>query len=99
MQAVRIGIAGDIEPVAGHFFAEMFGAEIAVDHRLVGIWPRVREKQIDIRDRGGQPREGEGDPANQCRPVRLVRELELFLIETIRDEIIDGYCSSPEWRL
>ena len=49
VQAVRVGVAGHVEPVAGHLLAEARRREVAIDHLLVGVRRRVGEERIDLR--------------------------------------------------
>ena len=52
--AVRIGVAGGIEPVDGHALAVARRGEQAVDHLLVGVGGAVGEERIEFGERGRQ---------------------------------------------
>ena len=63
--AVRVAVAGDIEPVARAVFAVVGRREVAVDHTLVGVGLRVLQEGLDFRGRRRQAGGIERDPANQ----------------------------------
>ena len=74
VQAVRVGVAGDVEPVAGHLLAVMLRGEIAIDHLFVSIRRVVREERVHLGERRRQPGQRERDAANERRPIRFRRQ-------------------------
>ena len=70
VQAMRVGVAGGVEPVPRHLLAELRRGKVTVDHPLVGVWSFVAKKRVDFLDRGWQSSQGECDAADQRLPVR-----------------------------
>ena len=89
MQAVGVGIAGDVEPVPGHLFAIPRRREIAVHHVFVRLRRGVGFERLDLGRRGGQPGEGEGHPANQRRLARFGARLEPLLAHPGQQKTVD----------
>ena len=54
VQAVRVAVAGGVEPVAGHVLAVAGGGEQPVDDRFVGFGPVVGEEGVDLLERRRQ---------------------------------------------
>ena len=89
VQPVGVGVAGQIEPVAGHLLAIMLRAEIAIDHLLVSVRRLVHKERIDFRNGRRQTRQRERHAANQRRPIRFRRHRHTFTFEPSKDERVD----------
>ena len=64
-----IGVAGDVEPVAGPPLAVAGGGEEPIDEMLVGRRIGIGDKGIDLLGAGGEPEEIERRPPDERRPV------------------------------
>jgi hypothetical protein len=65
VEAVRVGVAGEIEPAERHAFAIVRRGEQAVHLLLVGIGGFVGEEGGDLGGRGREAREIEAEAAQQ----------------------------------
>ncbi len=52
VEAVRVGIAGGVEPVPGHLLAVVGAGEQAIDEPLVGVRGGIGEEDLDLVARG-----------------------------------------------
>ena len=87
--AVRVGIAGGVEPVEGHPLAVVRRGQQAIDQLFVGIGTRVGQKGIDLGRRRRQAGQVERQPADQRCLVRLGRRLQSLALEPGQNEAID----------
>ena len=71
MEAVRVGVAGGIEPVPGHLLAVMRAREQPIDELLVGVGRRVGGEDRDLVPRGRQAGERERRATDERGPVGL----------------------------
>ena len=90
LEAVAIGKAGEVEPLHGHALAVVLGFQEAVHHLFVGLWRCVFFKGGDLLQRGRQAGEIERDAAQQRGAVGLGGRVELFLLQALGDEGVDG---------
>ena len=88
--AIRIGIAGQVEPAAGHVFSVVRRGEQPVDQILIGPGRGVGEKCRDLGGLGGQAGEIERDPTDESGPIGLGLLLESFPGQPSHDEPVDG---------
>ena len=51
--AIGVGVAGEVEPLAGPFFAVVGGVEVSFDESFVGVGPEVGEEVCDLLGRRG----------------------------------------------
>ena len=89
MEAVGVGVAHDVEPVAREVFAVARRGEQTRDDAVVGIGRAVGEKRIHFLRRRRQAREIECETAQQHLARSLGRELEFFIGELGADEAIN----------
>ncbi len=87
--AVSIGVAGEVEPVDGHAFAEARGGEEGVDEAFVGVGPAVGEEVVHGLRRGEQAGEVQREAADERAPVGFGRGFEAFAFERGEDKVID----------
>ena len=88
--AVRVGVAGEVEPLAGPFFAVVRGGQIAVDESLVGVRPRVGHERGDLFRGGGQAEQVELQAADELRPAGAGRGSEPLFLQAGEDVAVDG---------
>ena len=69
VQAVGIGVAGGVEPAAGHVFAVADGTEQALHDAFIGARGGVLEEGVDLGRRGRQAREVEGHATDEALGV------------------------------
>ena len=67
IMAVRVGIVGDVEPMAGPAFAVARRGEQAVHQPLVGVGRWIVEERIEFRRRRRQAGQVDADPREQAR--------------------------------
>ena len=89
VQALRVAVAGDIQPVMRAVLAITGTCQQPVDDFLVCIRGLVRHKRLHVFRSGRQTREIVGDAANQRRPIRLFRRLQPFLLQPAQNESIN----------
>ena len=89
VQAMGVGVAGGVEPEPGLFFAVVGRGEISVDHALVGAGLGVGEVLVDLAQFGRQPREGEGNAADERFPVGLGARCETLGLHRGEKEAVD----------
>ena len=90
LEAVAIGVAGDIEPVGGHTFAVAGGSEEAIDDLGQGVGRAIGEKRIDFREGRREAGEVEGKPANKGGAVGCGLGCEFAAGEPVEREPVDG---------
>ena len=88
-EAVRIAVAGQVEPVPGPAFAVVGRRQQPIDESLVSVGPAVGEEIGDFLRRRRQADEIEADPANQGRAIGLGRRRQLVLPQPGEDEAVD----------
>ena len=71
VETVGVGIAGDVEPVAGHLLAVMGALQQTIDRFLIRIGRRVSDEGIDLGQRRRQPRQRERQSPDERRLVGL----------------------------
>jgi hypothetical protein len=86
VQAVRVGIAGYVQPVPSYLFAESLGGQVAIDHLFESVRRRVAEERVDLGQCRRQSGERQGNAANQCFPVGFGRHRQPFAPQPIGDE-------------
>ena len=69
VEAVGVGIAGDVEPVAGHLLAMVRAREQPVDELVIGIRGGISDEGRHLFRSRRQAGEREGDAADERRPV------------------------------
>ena len=87
--ALRVGIAGDVEPVAGPAFAEARRREQAIDGRLVAGVARVGGELVELLGRRRQADEVVVQPAQQRARRRLGRRRQAGRFQPGEDEAVD----------
>ncbi len=92
--AVRVGIAGGIEPVERHPLAEVRAGEQAVDELFVGIGRFVGDERFDLFGGGRQAGEVERKAADERAAIGFRRRLQFLGVEAREDEVID-FISRP----
>ena len=89
VDAVAVGIAGGVEPVAGPMFAPMRRLHQAVGQLLVGLRRRVVDKGLDHLRRRRQAGQIETQPPGQRAAVGLGGRLQAALLQGGQHETID----------
>ena len=89
MVAVRVGIAGEIEPLHGHSFTVVGRLQEPVHHLFVGIGGLIGQEGIDLGGCGRQAGQVESHPAHERNLVGFRRRLQALLFETGQNEIVD----------
>ena len=84
-----VGVAGRVEPEPGLLFSVVGRGKIPVDHALVGTGLSVGEVLVDLAQFGRQPREGEGNAADERFPVGLGARGEPLGLHRGQKEAID----------
>ena len=77
-EAVGVGVAGGVEPVEGHPFAEVRAGEQAVDEFLVGVGVFVGDEGFDFGGGGRQAGEVEREAADERAAVGFGRRARVF---------------------
>ena len=88
--AVRVGVAGEVQPGPRPALAVVGRGEEAVDDLLVGVRAAVGEEGVDLRRRRGKADEVEAEPADERLARGLGRGREALLLEPREDERVDG---------
>ena len=89
LEAVRVGVMRQVEPVLPPAHAVFRAREQAIDQTFISIRPRITEERRDLVGRWRPPGQVERDPANQRDPARRRRVAEAQLFELAKDEPID----------
>ena len=71
VETVGVGIAGDVEPVAGHLLAVMGALQQTIDRFLIRIRRGIGDEGIDLRQGRRKPRERERQSPDERWPVGL----------------------------
>ncbi len=87
--AVRVGVAGRVEPGHGHALAVVRRTQQPIDLLFVRVRRLVRQKRVGLRWSRRQPGEIVGQPPQERLLVRLGRRLETLAFEPRQDESID----------
>ena len=94
--AVRLGVAGGVEPVLAPPLAVAGRGEQALDQPLVGVGTAIVHEGRDLLGGRGQARQVEAEAADQGGAVGLGAEGEPSLLERGLDEAIDGRANARE---
>ena len=97
MDAVRVGVAGGIEPVARPMFAPALRGEQLIDVVLVGVGRGVVDECFDLLGRRRQARQIEAQAPGQRAAIGFGGRREAALFELRQDEMVDAD-SSPKPR-
>ena len=92
LEALAVGVAGEVEPVAAPALAVLRRGEQAVDHFFESLRRVVGQEGVDFLRRGRQAGEVEGGAAEQRDLVGRLRGLDALGFELGQDEGIDGSC-------
>ncbi len=94
-----VGVAGDVEPVAGHLLAIVRRRQVPIDHLLVRLRRLVREVLVHFLHGRRQPGERKRHAADECLAVSLSRRLQPFLLHPRQQERIDRVenCGVRAW--
>ncbi len=87
--AVRIGEAGQVEPVGGHALAVMRRFEQPIHEFLVGVRTLVLFESVDFGQRGRQSGDVEGDTADERFLVGFLVWGHSFLLQAMSHEVVD----------
>ena len=90
LEAVGVGITGEVEPAAGPALAIAGRSQQAVDELLVGVGRFVVYEGVGFLGRGRDSGEVEGDAAHEYVAIGFGRRLQSGLIEASADKRIDG---------
>ena len=88
--AARVGVAGRVEPVDGHALAVGGRPQHLVDGVLEGVGRVFVEERGHVGLQRRQARQVEARPAQQRRPVGLVRRSQPARLEPGEHEVVDG---------
>ena len=89
VEPVRVGVAGDVEPVPAPAFAVARRREKPLDHPLVGVGPLVGEERVDLGRGRRQAGQVERDPPQQLPPAGGGDRGEPLGLEAGQDEPVD----------
>src|SRR5258708_9854731 len=89
VQAIGIGVARVVEPVARSLFAEIRLGEQPVNKMLICVRGRVGYEFLNFFRCWQYPGEVEGHPANKRSLVGLRSRLQTFFLEPCKNEIVD----------
>ena len=89
LEAVGVGVVGDVEPVAGPAFAVVGRSEQAIDELFIGIGRFVGDKRGHFLGRGRQAEEVERQPADERAAIGLRGRHQLHFSELELDEPVD----------
>ena len=89
MHAVRVAVAGGVEPVARAVFAVVGRGEVAIHHALVGVGRSVLEEGFDFGGLGRQAGGIESDAADEGALVFGGGGGEALFFELRQDEAVD----------
>ena len=90
VEAVRVGVAGDVEPVAAPAFAVVGRGEEPVDDPGEGVGALVGQEVLDLGFRRGQADQVERGAAEKRAPVGWRHRREAAFLEARQDEAIEG---------
>ena len=89
-EAIRVGVASEVEPVSAPAFAVARRGEQSVDESRVGLRASVGQECVDLLDRGGQSEQVEAASSDQGDSVGFARGGQLFVVESCEHEGVDG---------
>ena len=89
LEAVAVGVAGEVHPVGGHPLAIARAGEQPVEQPFVGLGRRVGHEGLDLRRRGRQAGEVEAGPADERGPIRLGLQRESAIRQPGRYEPVE----------
>ena len=89
LEAVGIGVAGDVEPGERHSLAVVRAGKEAVDQFFVGLRIGVGNEGIDLLGRGWQADQISVEPADERGPVGLGRRFHSGVFQLHEHESID----------
>ena len=92
MVTVRVGIAGQIQPVHGHALAEVGRSQQPVHQLLVSPRALLGKKILDFPEGGRESNKVEGQAPNEGPAVRFRRGTYSFPFQPGQNEKIDGIC-------
>ncbi len=98
LEAVAVGVAGEVEPVGGQAFAVARRGEEAIDRAFVGIRAGIPHEARDFVGSGGQTSQIEGDAAQQGGGVGLGLGRELAFGKAGEHEVVDGVAGDGKRR-
>ena len=90
--AFAVGVASDIEPVAGPAFSMFAAGKQFIDFAGIGIGRVIADELLDLLCCWAKTGEGEMDPAQEGSFVGTGRRLEALRFQGGEDEEIDGVC-------
>jgi hypothetical protein len=96
---MRVGIAGRVEPVAGHPLAIAGRRQQPINGPLVGIGGRIGQMALDVVDRRPHANEIEGHPPQKRQPVGFRRRRQFLVHEPPGDEQVDRVSRPAAQRL
>ena len=89
LEAVAVGVAGQIHPVGGHSLPVAGACEQAIDELFVGIGRGIGHEGLDLGRRGRQPSKVEGHPPDERGSVGLGLGAETPRGEFLHDHRVD----------
>ena len=89
LEAVAVGVAGQIHPVGGHSLPVAGACEQAIDELFVGIGRGIGHEGLDLGRRGRQPGKVEGHPPDERGLVGLGLGAEAPRGEFLHDNSVD----------
>ena len=89
VEPVRVGIAGDVEPVPAPPLAVARRRQQTLDHPFVGVGPLVGEERVDLGRGRRQAGQVEGDPPQQLTPAGGGDRGKPLRLEPGQDEPVD----------
>ena len=90
MQAIRVGIAGVVEPIAGALLAISGPGQKRIDQVLIGLRRGVVHEGADFGGGGQQAGQVKRYAADEGSSVGFRRGVQAFFLETGEDEGVDG---------
>ena len=85
----RIGITGNVEPVAAPPLSIGGRFEVVVDHFLVGVGTRIGEVLVDLDLGRGQTGQVKGHPPQQGQPVGFGSQSQSLVPQPRNDKLVD----------
>ena len=89
VEPVRVGIAGDVEPVSAPALAVARRRQEPLDHPFVGVGPLVGEERVDLGRGRRQAGQVERDPSQQLPPAGGGDRGQPLRLEPGQDEPVD----------
>ena len=91
-EAVGVGVAGGIQPIEGHAFAEVGTGQQAVDESAVGVWFLVMNEGFDFGGGRGQAGQVQRHATDEGVTVGFGRRSQAGFGQLSGDPVIDGRC-------